>query len=251
VLRLHSGRLKARRLVSIAELPELCSVRSTRQSLQVGAATCLSELMVHPEFIAEFPAALEACRQFASPQIRNRATLGGNLGNASPAADLVPVLIALGASATLLSLRGTRTLPVEALFLGFGRTVLAPDELIGSIELPRRKSCFQSFAKFGSRGANVISVVNLATCLELKGDQISWARVAYGSVAPRPHRATRVEQYLAGKKLTAKLIAGVKAVVLSDIAPIDDQRGSKRHKQRLAVNATEDALTRALSQVEP
>ncbi|MHB8873369.1 MAG: FAD binding domain-containing protein [Myxococcaceae bacterium] len=249
VLRLHAGRLKARQLVSIAELAELAGVRPEKSTVRLGSGAFLTDLMAHPEFCAEFPLALEAARQFASPQIRNRATLGGNIGNASPAADMVPALIALGARATLASKRGSRSLPVEDLFLGFGKTVLAADELVTSLELPRRKGCFQAFAKFGSRGANVIAVVNMAMCLELEGGRIKLARVAYGSVAPKPHRATKVEQFLTGQVLSEELIAAAKEAVLSDIAPIDDVRGSKRHKQRLAVNATQDALTRALSEV--
>ena len=249
VLRLHAGRLKAHRLVSIADLPELSFIQAGPQGVRVGAGAYLTDLMEHQGFAAEYPGAVEAARLFASPQIRNRATLGGNIGNASPAADMVPPLIALGAQVTLTSKRGARTLPVEDVFLGFGKTVLAPDELITQLSLPRRKGTFQAFAKFGSRGANVISVVNMAMCLELAAGRVTSARVAYGSVAPKPHRALKVEQYLQGQLLSEALVAGAKEAVLSDVAPIDDVRGSKRHKQRLAVNATQDALTRALAQV--
>ncbi len=249
LLRLEAGRLKAKRLVSIAELPELCGIRSSATSLHLGAGAYLTDLMADPGFRTELPSAFEAARQFASPQIRNRATLGGNIGNASPAADMVPPLIALGAEATLASKRGARTLPVEELFLGFGKTAIRPDELIREVVVPRRKGSFQAFAKFGSRGANVISVVNMAMCLELDGDRVARARVAYGSVAPKPYRASKVEAYLTGQVLSERLAAGAKEAVLSDIAPIDDVRGSKRHKQRLAVNATQDALSRALAGV--
>ena len=249
VLRLQAGRLKAHRLVSIADLPELSGIEPGKDAVRVGAGATLTDLMTNPVFAAEFPGAVEAARLFASPQIRNRATLGGNIGNASPAADLVPPLIALGAQVTLTSKKGARTLAVEDVFLGFGKTVVAPDELITQLSLPRRKGFFQAFAKFGSRGANVISVVNMALCLELSAGRIASARVAYGSVAPKPHRALKVEQYLTGQLLSPALIAGSREAVLSDIAPIDDVRGSKRHKQRLAVNATQDALSRALSEV--
>ncbi len=252
VLRLHAGKLKARRLVSIADLPELSWVRAEKDGIRFGAGTYLSDLMADEEIAAEFPGLMESARQFASPQIRNRATVGGNIGNASPAADLVPPLIALGATVTLRSKdRGERTLPLEDVFLGFGKTALGPDELITEVFVPRRRRCFQAFAKFGSRSANVIAVVNMAMCLELEGDRIAGARVAYGSVAPRPLRAVKVEQYLRGQALTDGLLAGVREAVLADIAPIDDVRGSRRYKQRLAVNATEDALVRARSQVRP
>lgn len=250
VLRLHAGKLKARRLVSIADLPELAWVRGEPDGIRFGAGTFLSDLMADEELAAEFPGLMESARQFASPQIRNRATVGGNIGNASPAADLVPPLIALGATVTLRSRgRGERILPLEDVFLGFGKTAVQPDELITEVFVPRRRRCFQAFAKFGSRSANVIAVVNMAMCLSLEGDRIADARVAYGSVAPKPLRATQVERYLRGQSLTDGLISNVREAVLADIAPIDDVRGSKRYKQHLAVNATEDALVRARSQV--
>ena len=250
VLRLSAGRLKARKLVSIADLPELSYIRSEPDCLRLGAGTPMSDLLAHPELAAEHPAAAAALRQFASPQVRNRATVGGNIGNASPAADLVPPLMAAGARLTLRSARqGERTLPLEDVFAGFGRTVLRADELITEVQLPRRKDWFQAFTKFGSRGANVIAVVNLAMYLELDGARVAQARLAYGSVAPRTHRATRVEAFLEGQQLTERLVDEVAAVVRSDISPIDDVRGSRRHKERLAVHATQDGLERALGQV--
>ena len=249
ILRLHGGRVKARRLVSIADVPELSYVLPEAEHIRFGAGTPLSDLMAHPEFAREYPCAMESLRQFASPQIRNRATVGGNIGNASPAADMVPPLIALGTTATLTSRTGARTLPLEDVFLGPGRTVLRPDELVTGLSVPRRQGHFQAFAKFGSRGANVIAVVNMALCLQLDGDRIASARVAYGSVAPRTLRPVGLEQFLQGKRLSEELAHEVEAVVRSQISPIDDVRGSRRHKERLAVNATQDALVRALTQV--
>ncbi|MFZ5467934.1 MAG: FAD binding domain-containing protein [Myxococcota bacterium] len=248
VLRLHGGRLKAQKLVSIADLPELQWVRPEKEGIRFGAGTYLSDLMRHPELAAEFPGAVESARQFASPQIRNRATVGGNIGNASPAADMVPPLISFGAQVTLTSAkRGARTLPLEEVFLGFGKTVVQPDELITEVFVPRRRHCFQAFAKFGSRSANVIAVVNMALCLELKDGVIASARAAYGSVAPKPLRALKVEQFLSGQTLSEKLVEEVREVVRSEVTPIDDVRGSKRYKQRLVVNATQDALRRAMT----
>ncbi len=250
ILRLHAGRLKAHRLVSIADVPELCRIAVEPTQLRVGACTPLTELMAHPVFAIEFPGALAAAKLFASPQIRNRATLGGNIGNASPAADMVTPLMACGAQASIASkARGVRTEPVEALFLGFGKTSIAADELVTEVTLPRGPARFQSFAKFGSRGANVIAVINMALCLELDGDQVRSARVAFGSVAPRPHRASKLEAFLHGRTLDERLLSEVRDAVLADISPIDDVRGSKRHKLRLAVNAVEDALEKALEQV--
>jgi carbon-monoxide dehydrogenase medium subunit len=247
ILRLHGGRLTARRLVSIADLPELSFITAEPDALCVGAGTAISDLLSHAEVRAELPAAVQSAREFASPQIRNRATLGGNLGNASPAADLIPPLISFGATVTLRSWRGTRQLPVEDLFLGMGKTAVAPDELITVIRIPRRKGYFQAFAKFGSRSANIISVVNAALCLKLEDDRIAEARVAYGSVAPKPLRAAQVEAALLGRTLNEALVDEMAAIVPLDAKPIDDVRGTRRYKLHLAVTATQDALSRALA----
>ncbi len=247
ILRLHAGRLAARQLVSIADLPELTFIASEPDALRVGAGTPITDLLAHPEVQAELPAAVQSGREFASPQIRNRATLGGNLGNASPAADMIPPLIAFGSTVTLRSARGQRTLPVEELFLGMGKTALAADELITEVKIPRRGKWFQAFAKFGSRSANIISVVNAALCLKLDGDRISQARVAYGSVAPKPLRASAVEKALTGQKLTEALVEQVGEAVRQDAKPIDDVRGSRRYKLHLVISATQDALAQALA----
>jgi CO/xanthine dehydrogenase FAD-binding subunit len=203
--------------------------------------------MRDPGFAQEFPCALQAAREFASPQIRNRATVGGNIGNASPAADMVPPLIALGATVTLRSRKGERKLPLEDFFLGFGKTALQPDELVTDVFVPRRGQWFQAFAKFGSRSANVIAVINMAICLRLSDHRIEEARVAYGSVAPQPLRARKVEEFLAGQLLSEDLVGALAEVVLSEVSPIDDVRGSKKYKQRLAVNSIQDALRQAMT----
>lgn len=245
MLRLEHGRLQARRLVSISDLTELSWVRAEEGRIGFGAGTKVTDLLLHPEVRRALPAFAKAAGEFASPQIRNLATVGGNIGNASPAADLVPPLIALGATATLQSAKASRTLPVEDLFLGMGKTAIGPDELVTELWVPRPEGAFQTFTKFGHRGANVIAVVNMAMCLSLAGGAVRSARVAYGSVAPKPLRATGVERALVGQPLSALTAERVRAAVLADINPIDDVRGSKRYKELLAVHATQDALALA------
>jgi carbon-monoxide dehydrogenase medium subunit len=160
---------------------------------------------------------------------------------------MVPPLIALGATVTLRSRKGERKLPLEDFFLGFGKTALQPDELVTDVFVPRRGQWFQAFAKFGSRSANVIAVINMAICLRLSDHRIEEARVAYGSVAPQPLRARKVEEFLAGQLLSEDLVGALAEVVLSEVSPIDDVRGSKKYKQRLAVNSIQDALRQAMT----
>ena len=239
MLRLRAGRLAARTLVSIADLSDLAYVREQADRVELGALTRVADLITHPVY----------SRDFASPQIRNRGTLGGNVGNASPAADNVPPLITFGATVTLQSKRGSRSMPLEDFFEGPGRTRAAPDEMIVGFQVPKRPGAFQFFAKFGSRNANVISIASAALLLRLDGETVREARVAYGCCAPVPLRARRVESYLSGQRLDERLIAGVREAVLGDIKPIDDVRGSRRYKELLVINATEDALRGALESV--
>lgn len=246
LLRLEAGRLQASRLLDIAGLEELAYVRPGPTHVEIGATTLVADVLAHAELRREYPALTRAAGEFASPQIRNRATVGGNVGNASPAADLVPPLIALGAEVTLASKAGARSLPLEELFAGPGRTHLKPGELIASFKLPRRAAAFQAFAKFGSRGANVISIASMALCLVVEGGQVKEARAAFGCCGPTPLRARRLEAYLTGQRVDAKLISGVAEVLRGELKPIDDVRGSRRYKELLALHATEDALARLL-----
>ncbi len=246
MLRLRAGRVRARRLLSIADLGSLAFVRPSDAAIEIGALTLVADLIGHPLLRSELPALECAAADFASPQIRNRATLGGNIGNASPAADLVCALIASGAHVALQSRRGVRLIPLEELFTGPGLTVVDHRELIVAVRVPRQPGRHQSFAKFGNRCANAVALVNAAMSFEVLGGRIRAARVAYGCCAKVPLRARGVEAYLSDQLLDEPLIAGVREAVLADIHPIDDLRGSRHYKEQLAIHATEDALARAL-----
>jgi CO/xanthine dehydrogenase FAD-binding subunit len=247
MLKLRSGRLRASRLLSIADLKSLAFVRARLDAIEIGALTLVADLLEHPIVRAELPGLERAARGFASPAIRNRATVGGNIANASPAADLACALVALGAQAVLQSARGCRAMPLEELFTGPGATCIGPDELLASLEVPRPPGRFQAFAKFGSRSANVVAAVNMAMSLDLDAGRIRSARVAFGCCAPVPLRARGVEALLAGRVLDRSLIQAVREVVLAEIRPVDDVRGSRRYKELLAVHAAEDALEEAMA----
>lgn len=246
LLRLRTGKWKATRLLGIEDVKELAGVQRVDGHLEIGATTRIADLLAYPELCRELPALHRAASQMGSPQIRNRATVGGNLGNASPAGDLAPALIALGATVTLRSLAGARTLPVEDLFIGPGKTRLAPEELIATVCVPCGRPRFQAFAKFGNRSANVIAAVNMALCLRVEGGCVEEARIAFGCCGPTPRRALGLERHLVGKALDETLIGTVAAVLQGELEPIDDVRGSRRYKELLAIHATEDALAECL-----
>ncbi|MBN2170271.1 MAG: FAD binding domain-containing protein [Candidatus Krumholzibacteriota bacterium] len=197
--------------------------------LRLGALVTLAELKALPE-LAAWPALAAACRGFAARQIRNRATLGGNLANASPAADTVPVLAAYGARC----LTDRRALPVEKLATGPGQTSLAPGEIITALELPAPAAGARSFFfKLAPREAMAIAVVSVAGCLEMEGPVVRRARLVLGSVAPTVIRAREAEAALAGRRLTPEVAREAAAVAAGAARPIDDLRARAGYRRTM------------------
>ena len=236
VLQALAGRHRPRafiRLPAAANLPV-----ENEGAVTICALTPL-RLVERSELVREkLPLLATAFSQIGSPLIRNLGTLGGNLGNASPAADSAPPLLVYGAALRLASVRGVRVLPVQDFFLGPGRTALAQDEAIIEALLPLPgEDELTVFRKFGPRGANVISSANFAARLALPNGEVSMAALAAGSVAPRPKRLPRTEAAVTGLT-TAQfgdeaVVQNIVAVLRQEIAPIDDVRGSAWYKGRV------------------
>lgn len=186
------------------------------------------------------PAALrDAARTVGAPQIQNRGTVGGNIVNASPAGDSLPMWLALDAELELRSTRGVRTVPAAAFWLGYRRTALAPDELLSAVLLPPRTWAPAGpdhlvYRKVGTRLAQAISKVVLGGRLRVEGGVVTEARVALGSVAPTPVRLPSVEAALTGRPLAEAPAAA--ALVARDIHPIDDIRSTADYRLRVAQN---------------
>jgi len=204
----------------------------------VSALTSLTALVADPVVSGRLPLLAEAMSRMGSPQIRNIATLGGNLGNASPAADSAPPLMVYEARVHLASTRGTRSIAVEDFFLGPGKTVVGPDEVIVELAVPLPgDNELVYFNKFGPRGANVISSANFGVRLVFDDNGIENAFLAAGSVAPRPLRLVETEKALKGKAFdelaredeTEALVA----ILHREVAPISDVRGSAWYKARV------------------
>lgn len=227
----RDGRARPRVVVDIARLP-LRYLRRDGDLVRIGALTTVTDLLGHAELPAWAPVLAAAAGRFAGHLVRNRATIGGNLADASPAADLAPPLLALGASVTLTSAgRGERHLPLTAFFQGVRRTARQPDELLTEITFPLPAAGAQgSHFKFGLRDAMAISVVSGAILLELEGAICTAARVALGAVAPTPVRAPAVEAALVGRAVTPAVAADAAARVGDDIAPISDVRASAEYR---------------------
>ena len=214
----------------------------------IGARVSMREIELNPKIRANYPALAEAAGVIGSIQVRNLATLGGNVCNAAPSADTGPALIALAATALIAGPTSTRELPVEELFQGPGRTGLQPGEILTAIRLAAPAAGSGSaYLRHTPRAELDIAVVGAAAALRLEGATIADARVALGAVAPVPLRMPGVEAALNGKPATAETLAAAAEVAAGEVRPISDQRGSEQFRRTLSAVLTRRVLERALA----
>jgi CO/xanthine dehydrogenase FAD-binding subunit len=226
---LNFDRARPDRVLNLNEVRELRGFAREDGSLRLGAGLTYSEIQ-HGELREELPALAEASRTVGSPQIRNRGTIGGNLGTASPAGDAIPPLAVERAEVECASVRGTRRVPVTEFVTGVKRTALEPDELISAVWVTPSRAP-QTFMKVGPRNAMVIAVVSLAVSA---GEEL---RACFGSAAPRPVLVTAPRDEASS---FAERVAEA-------AAPIDDVRGSERYRRHALRVLTERALRRVLA----
>jgi len=212
--------------------------------LKLGALVSLSQLLESCDIEQKYPALRAACCEFAGPPVRNRATVGGNVVNASPAADLVPPLIAYDADVVLRSLGAERVLPLVEFFTGPGQSVIEPDEILTGIRLPPPPAqSAATFIKLGQRRSMAISQVNLATRLAVdERSVISEARIVLGAVAPVPMRAIAAEAILTDDELSDETLCAAASKAREEAMPISDVRASRAYRLEM----TEVLVRRAL-----
>ena len=244
---LNAGTHSGRRFVDLWPLRELRGVRAGREGVTIGALTTFSQLREHALISRRFPALVAAAAEVGGRQIQNRATVAGNIANASPAADSIPPLMALDAVVVARSLRGTREIPIADLYRGYRDLALAPDELITAVTLPFPPArSRQFFRKVGTRRAQSISKVVMSGVLRLGRDRkIDHASIAYGSVAPVTLRARGAEAALLGAAPSKGAAARVREALMRDIAPIDDIRSDRNYRLLVAGNVLEQFLRAA------
>jgi CO/xanthine dehydrogenase FAD-binding subunit len=256
VVDLRAGKHRPRALVDIGRLDGLRGIRredgmpgdSGHGYLVVGGGTTISDLLDDPLIARYAPALREAAQVFANPLIRNRATVGGNLVDASPAADTAPPLLALGAEIELTSREGTRRMPVADFFVGVRKTLRRSDELLTAVRWPVADAAGSAshFHKLGLRKADAISVLSAAVAVAWDDSgRCTDARIALGALAPRPLRATAAEQCLFGQLLTPAIVAEAARLAGEATRPIDDIRGPAWYRSEV----TEVIVRRLLSRV--
>lgn len=241
---LESGNLTHQKYLNIRELPELRGIEATDNQVSLGALTTYTQIQTHPLLRNEFPMLCQAASETGGLAIQNRGTLGGNIANASPAADAPPALLAYDAELELLSSSGSRRVSYSEFHSDYKQMDMRPVELLARIYLPRRTSRFHHYyRKVGTRKAQAISKVCFAAVGLLEDKQIREVRIALGSVAPIPLRCSKTEDLLRGRTIDQETVAAGKAQLGREIKPIDDIRSTKNYRSRVCLNLLEDFLS--------
>ena len=231
---LEAGALEHQNYVSIWGIPELRGIEVGSDTVSVGALTTYTDVLNHSVLREEFPLLCEAASQTGGVATQNRGTLGGNIGNASPAADTPPALLVYDAELELISQAGTRRIPYDRFHTGYKTSVLAPDEIIARIILPRRPRWSATYRKVGTRRAQAIAKVCFAAAARLEGAVIRDVRIAFGSVAATVVRAEATEKIVRDNTLNAERIEAAAEALPRDITPIDDIRSTSRYRLSVA-----------------
>ena len=231
---LESGMLSHQRFISLWGLPELRGIEVGKNVVSLGALTTYTDLLEHSVIRTDFPLLCDAAAQTGGVATQNRGTLGGNIGNASPAADTPPALLVYEAELELLSASGARRVPYDRFHTGYKTSVLAPGEIIARIHLPRREGWTTTFRKIGTRRAQAIAKICFAGAAAVDGRTVRDVRIAFGSVAPTVVRARTAEGSLRGRDLTDEAAAAAVEALAADITPIDDIRSTARYRLEVA-----------------
>ena len=241
---LEAGKLPHRNYVNLWGLNELRGIETTDTHVTLGALTTYTEVQADPTLRREFPMLCQAASETGGLAIQNRGTVGGNIVNASPAADSPPALLAYDAEIELVSTRGSRWLPYHGFHTGYKQMHIAGDELLARIRLPRNTaSVTHYYRKVGTRKAQAISKVCFAATARTDRELIADVRIVVGSVAPVVVRCVETEDTLRGRKPDDETVRTACASLLREITPIDDIRSTAKYRLQVAQNLLVDFLT--------
>jgi len=250
VPQMKNGVLKPARVIDLSGIPRLRAIEAGNgRGIRIGSAVTARTLELDRAVLGNYLSLAESGALVGSVQVRNLATLGGNLCNAAPSADMAPPLLALDAEAVITGPKGERRVPIAAFFTGVRRTVLAPDELLVELAVPSPGSrSGGNYLRHTPRRELDIAVVGVASQLTLGSNGVcTKARIALAAVAPVPLRATAAEQALEGQLVTPERIARAADLAVEAAKPISDQRGSADFRRHLVRVLTRRTLTTALA----
>ncbi len=247
-----AGRLDAKKLVSLWGIAEMRFIRSEADRFVIGAGATFGDLRAHAELAAELPLIAKAASWIGAIANQNRATIGGNLVNGSPAADSSPAMLAYDTEVELISVRGTRRVAYSAFHTGYKRNVLAPDELMLAIHVPRRFAKHRQYLrKVGPRRAMAIAKVALGATALVENGAVNEIRLGAASLAPFPTRLHKAEAALQGRQVTAETIETACSELLAEARPIDDIRSTAEYRRHVAANLLKEFLLELGREPEP
>jgi CO/xanthine dehydrogenase FAD-binding subunit len=244
----QAGRIKFKQtLMNIRHIPQLSGITLEGAEIRIGALATITEIMEHPLIKEHLPVLVEACDHFASDQIRNAGTIGGNICNASPAGDMLIPLLVLDACVELASMPENKIyrhcMPISTFFTGPGKTRKSLCELVTGVRIPVPGADHVSrFYKHGTRPALDISTISIGVAGTLKDGVLSRVRVAFGAVAATPVRASRTEEALEGRHLDAAAIEAAAIAARDEVTPIDDVRATAWYRKEMIHNMTRRIL---------
>jgi CO/xanthine dehydrogenase FAD-binding subunit len=245
---LEAGKLAHRNYVNIWPLKELRGINITNDYITLGALTTYTDVQADPVLRREFPMLCQAASETGGLAIQNRGTLGGNIVNASPAADSPPALLAYDAEIELVSSSGSRWITYDGFHRGYKQLDMRPDELLTHIRLPRTTSGLQQYyRKVGTRKAQAISKVCFAAVARVADERVTDARIVLGSVAPVVLRCKETENAIRGQALDADTVKLARETLMREISPIDDVRSTADYRLRVAANLLVNFLVTARS----
>jgi CO/xanthine dehydrogenase FAD-binding subunit len=234
---LEAGKLPHKKFLNIWNLAELRGIQTSADHVTLGALTTYTEVRGHEILAREFPLLCRAAAETGSVATQNRGTLGGNIANASPAADSPPALLVYDAEIEIVSASGVRWIPYQQFHSGYKQMDLQPAELIRRVRVPRNKNAWrQHFRKVGTRRAQAISKVCFAAAARMEPGRIGDVRIVLGSVAPTALRAVRTEEVLRGQRPEPAILRVAQDALAREIAPIDDIRSTLRYRRTVARN---------------
>ena len=247
MVQLAAGTLQHQQYIDVYGLRELRRVEVSDDAVTLGALTTFADVRRHELLRLEFPLLCRAAAETGGVANQNRGTIGGNVANASPAADTPPALLAYDAEIEIASLRGRRVVAYQRFHTGYKQMDLAGDELIIAVRLPRTSGWVEHYRKVGARRAQAISKVCLAARAVVTAGRLQDVRLAFASVAPTVIRALHTENVIRGRVLDAAHVVAAVTALARDISPIDDLRSTARYRSTVAGNLLREFLTSLIS----
>ena len=249
LISMRAGLIKPKYIIDLKAIPELGRIKYGKGQLTVGGVVTVSALTREEIVQKEFDIFVEAAKVFGSPQIRNKATVGGNICRSSPSSDMAPPLLVLDAKLTLASKKGERSIPIKEFFLGPERTSLKSGEFLKEIQIPTPpKHTGTAFLKI-RRTAFDLAIVNVAAAVKVSRNKFEDVRIALGGVAPTPMRAWKAEEQIRGKACTDENIEVAAETASGETSPISDVRSSAEYRKEVSKILVKRALKAALGRI--